>query len=85
MCASLGRSTPRIHLPVTMIRASLGLIEDIFKVIGHKFPYGRRMVDVMLEDRAVSGEKIHLELGFRPQINLEEGWNKVVAAVIKRN
>ena len=85
MCASLGRSTPRIHLPVTMVRVSLGLIEDIFKLLGYKFPYGRRMIDVMLEDRAVSGEKIRRELGFQPQVNLEEGWKKVVAAVIERN
>jgi UDP-glucose 4-epimerase len=83
MCAALNRRPPRIHLPAAPIRFSIGLLEDLFHLLGRRFPLGRQTIDGMLEDRAVSGDKIQQELGFRPQIELEEGWCRVVNEVYK--
>ncbi len=83
MCGALDRRPPRIHLPIAPIRFSVGLIEDGFRFLGRRFPIGRHTIGAMLEDRAVSGDKIQKDLGFRPQIDLEEGWSRVVDEVYK--
>ena len=85
MCSSLGRRTPKIHLPVRIVKLIVGLLEDLFKLVNRKVPYGRRMLDAMIEDRAVSGEKIQQEIGFQPTTDLNTGWRKVVEELSMNN
>ena len=85
MCEVLERRKPRIHLPVSLIRLSVRLVEGLFGMFNRYFPIGQEMIDAMLEDRPVSGEKIQQEIGFRPQIGFEDGWKIVVNEVININ
>ena len=84
MCAALNRRPPRIHLPAAPIRFGLGLLEDLFHFLKHRFPIGRQTIDAMLDDRAVSGDKIQQDLGFKPQIELDQGWSRVVNEVYQQ-
>ena len=43
------------------------------------------MLDAMIEDRAVSGEKIQQEIGFQPTTDLNAGWRKVVEELSMNN
>jgi len=85
MCRVLDRKKPRIHLPVSFIRLSVRLFEGFFNLFNRNSPIRQEMVDAMLEDRAVSGEKIQQELGFRPQIVLENGWKTIIDEIIITN
>lgn len=84
MCGALGRRPPRVHLPIALVNFSVGLIEDVFRLLGQRSPIGRHTIGAMLEDRAVNGDKIQQELGFNPKIELEEGWRKVVNEIYKQ-
>ncbi|MCK4489327.1 MAG: NAD-dependent epimerase/dehydratase family protein [Anaerolineales bacterium] len=84
MCGALGRRSPRVHLPIALVNYSVGLIEDVFRLLGQRSPIGRQTIGAMLEDRAVNGDKIQQELGFNPKIELEEGWRKVVDEIYKQ-
>ena len=85
MCEALDRRKPGFHIPVSIIRVCVSFFESLFDLFNRKFPIGQDMVDAMLEDRAVSGEKIQQEIGFRPRIVLEDGWKIIVDEVIKIN
>ncbi len=84
ICKALHRKTPRIYLPAKLIRFGLGLVEDIFKLIGKRSPVGRQTIDAMLEDRAVNGDKIQQDLGYKPKIELDQGWSRVVEGVYQQ-
>jgi UDP-glucose 4-epimerase len=84
MCGALGRRPPRVHLPIALVNFSVGLIEDVFRLLGQRSPIGRHTIGAMLEDRAVNGDKIQQELGFNPKIELKEGWRKVVNEIYKQ-
>ena len=38
-------------------------------------------VDKLVESVAVSSDRIHLELGFRPEYDLRRGWRETMAAL----
>jgi UDP-glucose 4-epimerase len=78
MCKALGRSCPNISLPANWVRRGIGWFEDIFGLFNRKLPVGRSTIDKLIEDVAVSGDRIKEELGFRPKFNLETGWNQCV-------
>lgn len=81
MCKALRRKSPRVYLPVKMVRYCLGVMEDFLSLFGKNFSIGRDTIDAMLEERVVNGDKIQQDLGFRPQIELDEGWRRVVDEV----
>ena len=81
MCNALHRKTPRYYLPVKLIRFWFGILEDIFSLFRKRFPIGRGAIDAMLADRSVNGDKIQQDLGFRPQIELDVGWKRIVDQV----
>jgi hypothetical protein len=39
---------------------------------------GRATIDKLLEDIAVSGEKIQRQLGFQPRYDLRAGWRQTI-------
>ena len=78
LCEVMRKQPPKIALPRGMVRPLFGLMEDGHRLVGRKSPIGRSTVDKMLEDLAVSGDKIMRNLGFRPQYNLLNGWRETI-------
>lgn len=78
ICDSLGRTPPRLSLPITPVRLAAGIIEDSARFIRRPSPIGREMIDKYTEDIAVDSSRIHTELGFVPQYDLRAGWQEAI-------
>ena len=80
MCEALGRSTPRISLPISPVRWAVSILEDL---IGYQPFIDRDTIDKYTEDIAVSSQRIQTELGFKPQYDLRSGWYETVQEMRK--
>ncbi|MCX6564924.1 MAG: NAD-dependent epimerase/dehydratase family protein [Candidatus Aminicenantes bacterium] len=78
MSLALGRIPPRYSLPLKPVRWTVGLLEDVARIMGCQSPIARAMIDKYVEDIAVSGEKISRFLGFSAQYDLASGWRETV-------
>jgi nucleoside-diphosphate-sugar epimerase len=78
ICKVLGRTPPRMSLPVGPVCLTVGALEGAGRMIGFKSPVGRATIDKYTEDIAVSSQRIQNELGFKPQFDLRSGWQKTV-------
>lgn len=78
MCAALGQDPPRFSLPISPVRFTAGLLEDMARLIGCRSPIGRATVDKYIEDVSASSERIQAELGFVPQYDLAKGWQETI-------
>jgi UDP-glucose 4-epimerase len=81
MSNSLGKDKPKFRLPIAPVRFGVRAVEDLGKFFGVQTPVNRSLLEKFLEDVAVSGDKIKRELGFRPQFDLNAGWNETVSNV----
>jgi UDP-glucose 4-epimerase len=81
MCSALGRDYPKFRISEYPVRRILGFIEDAFTLFGQKAPIGRFTVDKLIEDLAVSGDRITKELGYQPQFDLEAGWKNCIQRI----
>lgn len=79
MSAALGRRPRRVYLPVRPARLAAGLLEDVSRFLGKESTIGRRTVDKLVEDIAVSGTLIQRQLGYRPRYDLAAGWRATVS------
>ena len=84
IAAALERRPPMLHLPARPVRVIAGVLEDGLRVIGKRSPVGRATIDKLLEDIAVSGDKIQHQLGFRPRFDLRAGWRQTVEQLESR-
>lgn len=78
ICDSLGRTPPRLSLPITPVRLAAGILEDSARFIGRPSPIGRATIDKYTEDIAVDSSRIQTELGFVPQYDLRAGWQEAI-------
>jgi UDP-glucose 4-epimerase len=78
ICQALGRQPPGLYLPAAPIQLAAGLLDDGFRLLGRQAPIGRSTVQKLLEDVAVSGDKLQRQLGFRPRYDLVGGWREMV-------
>jgi UDP-glucose 4-epimerase len=78
VCSALGRTPPRLTLPVRPARCAAGLVEDAMQRIGRRSPITRAAIDKYTEDVAVSSERIRSQLGFAPQYDLITGWRETI-------
>lgn len=78
IAAALNQRPPRVYLPARPARIIAGLLEDGLGVVGKRAPVGRATIDKLTEDIAVSGDKLQLQLGFRPRFDLQGGWRQTV-------
>lgn len=81
MCEALGRTPPRLSLPVRPIRIAAGVLEDVMRAMRRTSLVGRATVDKYTEDVAVDSSRIRTELGFVPQFDLEAGWRETVQEI----
>lgn len=73
MASAVGRRPPRFHLPAGPIRAALRIGGAVPGLSRHAGRAGA-LLEKLLEDVAVSGDRLARELGFRPRYGLREGW-----------
>ena len=79
ICQALGRGTPRFHIPSKPVQQLAGLADKGLSLFGKASPISQSLVEKLLEDVAVSGDKIQRELGFKPQFDLLAGWQQAVS------
>ena len=70
---AVGVEPPRLHFPVGPIYVAGQLCELACSPLGIRPPLYRRRVDFFRKNRAFSIEKARVELGFGPQVGLQEG------------
>ncbi len=77
MSRTLGRRPPFAHFPIGAARLAAKGLDAGLRITGRNDRAGTRAIEKLLEDAAVSGDKIR-QLGFHPQVGLEEGWRRTV-------
>ena len=78
ICSSLGRTPPRLSLPIEPTRTLIHLMETGIRAVGLKSPVVREMIDKYTEDIAVDGSLFQNEIGFVPQYDLKTGWEETI-------
>lgn len=84
ICAALGRTPPRLSLPVGLVRGVAGLVEDTARLMRCAAPLTRATVDTYTEDMAVSSQRLQTHLGFVPRFDLATGWRATILAMRQR-
>ena len=77
--SALGCPEPRWFLPTGPIRRLAAAADKLSFLVRHPLHLTDTM-DKLVEDIAVRADRIQSELGFQPQVNLQEGWKKTLAA-----
>ena len=75
---AIGWNPSRFSVPDRPARFSAGFMEDSFRLVGRNFPISRDTIDKYTEDIAVDSQLIQRELGFKPQYDLQTGWQETV-------
>ncbi len=70
---AVGRPLKRGHIPVWPVMIAARACEAICRPLRIEPPLHRRRLDFFVNDRGFSGAKAARELGFVPQVSLEEG------------
>jgi nucleoside-diphosphate-sugar epimerase len=70
-------------LPIGPVRWAVSILENAGRMIGYQSPIGRATIDKYTEDIAVSSQRIQTELGFKPQYDLQSGWQETVQEMRK--
>jgi len=76
ICRALDKSPPKYYCPAAPVRVLAGAIEDVFRSVGIRPPVNRALVNKLVEDVAVGGDKIRKELEFRSEFALTQGWHR---------
>jgi UDP-glucose 4-epimerase len=71
---ALGKKPPGFHIPSRPVQVFSSLTDQLTNALRLPVPRLRNLVDKMMEDVAVSGEKICNDLSFIPRYDLESGW-----------
>jgi UDP-glucose 4-epimerase len=80
ICGTLGKRPPRVSFPVWPVRITAAVMEKACQLCGKSAFVTPAMIDKVTEDVAVRGEKIQIELGYRPQFDLSSGWSDIAGA-----
>ena len=85
MYRAIGRTSPRLRLPVAAARILAAGGDVLGRVSGRKMPITRDTLDKYLEDVAIDATRIQRVLGFTPAIDLDAGWRDTMAAIRRAN
>lgn len=75
---SLGRTPPRLSIPITPVKWLAGVIHTITKAFRLPTIIDRGTIDKYTEDIAVCGDAMQTELGFVPAYDLLSGWQDAI-------
>jgi len=84
IACALGKKPPGVHLPGRPVQAFSALVDHFTKSLRLPVPSLRLLVDKMMEDVAVRGDKIYRDLSFIPRYDLEDGWQAALGCLSKR-
>ena len=73
IASGAGVAAPRVRVPVTPVYMAAVVCEGLCRPLGIEPPLHRRRLDFFLKDRAFRIDKAKERLGWRPQVDLEEG------------
>jgi nucleoside-diphosphate-sugar epimerase len=69
---AVGRCVPAVHLPVWLARTA-GAAFELLPIPRRRLPLSRTRVAFLLQNREYDGTRAHGELGFVPQVPLQDG------------
>lgn len=78
ICFALGRTPPRLYVPVVVARGLVAVVEKAFRSCGMKSPVSQETIDKYTEDSAVDGGLFQKEAGFVPRYALVDGWRETI-------
>jgi UDP-glucose 4-epimerase len=78
IAAAAGVAPPRIAVPAVAARFAAAMVERSARLVHVRPPVTSALLAKMLEDVAVSGEKIQRRLGFSPAYDLSRGWTATI-------
>jgi nucleoside-diphosphate-sugar epimerase len=78
ICSGLGRTTPRLSLPIEPTRTLIHLLEKGISSCGFESPVTLDMIDKYTEDIAVDGSLFQKEIGFIPHYDFKTGWEEMI-------
>lgn len=76
MCKALGRSEPRLQLPVWLVRSGAQVVDRAALLAGKRLNISAA-IEKYIEEVVVRGDKIST-IGFTPRLDLESGWRLTV-------
>jgi nucleoside-diphosphate-sugar epimerase len=76
---AVGRPAPRGHIPAAPVLAAAKICEAICRPLGLEPPLHKRRLDFFLVDRGFTSAKAAREIGYVPQVALEEGLERTAA------
>jgi UDP-glucose 4-epimerase len=81
MYRAIGRTPPRLHVPVTVARTLASGGDLLTRVSGLRLPVTGDALDKYFEDVAIDATRIQRVLGFEPAIDLDAGWRDTMSAI----
>lgn len=81
ICKNLGRRPPRYCIALGPVLAAARIVDAGFRV-GGRGGKAVPMVTKLVEDMAVSGDRIRDVLGFEPRVGLVAGWRTAIPAIM---
>ena len=76
---SIGRNPPRFHIPKTPALMLTAFADKAFSAIGKPQVNLGLLLQKLIEDVAVNGDKINRDIGFRSRVSLQLGWQKAIS------
>ncbi|MCC6612259.1 MAG: NAD-dependent epimerase/dehydratase family protein [Anaerolineae bacterium] len=77
--AACERQRPAISIPATLARLGARGLQAGFSLVGRRSPLTLEQIALLTESETYSGAQLRA-LGFEPQVALDEGWRRVIAA-----
>lgn len=84
ICLALGRTPPRITLPLGPVRLAAELLEDGYRLVGRQASESSATIAKYSEEMVVDGTLIQQELGFTPHYTLTAGWQQALQGEVTR-
>jgi UDP-glucose 4-epimerase len=75
---AVGHRAPRFHIPENSALFISDAADKVLDRLSQPRARFRTLVEKMLEDVAVDGNKICRDLGFTPRVSLKQGWQKAM-------
>jgi nucleoside-diphosphate-sugar epimerase len=85
IACALGKTPPRFHFPSEPMQAFSAIVDRFTNSLRLPAPKLRLLVDKMMEDVAVSGDKFCRQLSFHPRYDIKHGWQAALSNRKKRS
>ena len=77
---ALGKKPPRLHLPSRPVRSMATLVDATTARLRMPAPSFGLLIDKLTEDVAAYGDNLCRQLSFRPEFDIEHGWQAALAS-----